>query len=125
MDILRHSYFSEAFKEAFKSDLSIDKKMKMGIGSGPDHALNFYLMDNNFHRKLNERMHWYVGISDDNNYFDMKSIGKLIKPGYEIIWKVQAMEIVPSDDLYTVLVDKRECKFSDETEKALKTLCFF
>ena len=116
MDMLRHSYFTEAFKEAFKSDLSIDKKMKMGIGSGPDHALNFYLMGNNFHRKLNDRTHWYVGISDNNNYFDMKSIGKLIKPGYQIIWKVQAMEIVPSEDLRDVPVNKRKCRFDDENE---------
>ena len=116
MDILRQSYFTDSFKEAFNSDLLMEKEMKMGTGSGPEHALNFYLMDNNFHRKLNDRTIWFMGISDQNNYIDMKSIGKLITPGYDIIWKVQAMEIVPLDGLRSVQVDKRKCRFEDEND---------
>ena len=133
LEMLKPSYFTESFKQAFESDLPIvEKEIKNGAGAGKEYALNFFLMGNNFQRKLDKgSSRFFMGISDQYDYFDMRSIIQEIKPGFHTIWKVQAMEIVPSDDLYTVLVDKRECKFSDETDgfelfsKYSQTACQF
>ena len=117
MDLLRQSYFTESFKAAFNSDLPIDTKVRMASGSGKQHGLDFYLIGNNVHRKLdNGQSQFYMGISEQNNYFDMKAVSKEIKPGHEIIVRVQATENVPSDELHDIPVAKRNCKFQDENE---------
>ena len=117
VELLKPSYFKESFVDAFSSDLPANQTVRNGTSSGPKHSLNFYLMGNNFHRRLDEEpSHFYIGISDQNDYFDMKSIGQKVKPGYETIWKVHAMEIVPSDDLHDVPIEKRKCRFQDEND---------
>ena len=70
LEMLKPSYFTESFKEAFDSDLPIvEKEIKMGAGAGKEYALNFYLMGNNFQRKLDEGpSHFFMGISDKNDY---------------------------------------------------------
>ena len=114
--MLRSSHFTESFMDAFGTDLPKEARNFTGKGSGKDYALDFYLMDNNFWRKANPRKTSFVmGLSSKFGYFDMKSFGQTIKTGYHTIWKVQAMEILPSEDLRDIAIDKRDCKFPDET----------
>ena len=60
---------------------------------------------------------FHMGLSTKNNYFDMMTTSELIKPGFHTTWKVQAMEIVPSEDLYDVPIEKRNCRFPEEASE--------
>ena len=116
-DMLQDSYFKKNFETVYKTDLSKESIIN-GTGSGQEHALNFYLMDSDFRRlsKKTKPSSFRLGLSTQTEYFDMKYISKWIKPGFHTIWKVQAMEIFPSGNLRSVPIDKRNCKFPDETE---------
>ena len=116
MDMLKPSMFTEAFEEAFKDDLPINPVIN-GSGSGVENALDFYLMDNSFRRMTDEKpSRFLLGLTTKNNYFDMKSVSQVIKPGFHTIWKVQAIEIFPSDNLRDLPILKRNCRFPDETD---------
>lgn len=117
LELLESSYFTESFEEAYKTDLPINSSTWNGTGAGSDYALNFYLLDAEFRRFQNiEPTIFKLAISDKEDYFDMKSLSQTIKPGYHTIWKVQAMEIVASNDLHRLDMEKRNCRFGDEIE---------
>ena len=46
----------------------------------------------------------------------MEGVSSSIQAGYHTIIKVQAMEIVPSQDLYSVPKEERKCRFENEHE---------
>ena len=116
--LLAPSYFKEAFLEAFKSDLNPNSTILMGTGSGTSQALDFFVLTkSNLQSKESNRM--WMGLSTHNGYFDMKSVSQPIKPGYQTTWKVQAMEIWPSQDLHDIPIDKRKCRFEDEAENLI------
>ena len=122
LDFLRPSTFTESFKEAYDQDFNQNRTEYKAEGAGEEHALNFYLMNLDFRREAqqgNKSPPFSVGISNKRDYLDMKSIGQATKPGYHTIRKVQAMEIVPSEDLHDVPINKRKCMFPDENQ-ALK-----
>ena len=118
LDFLRPSTFTESFEEAYNQDFTQNKTEYKAEGAGDEHALNFYLMNLDFRRSTesNKSPPFSVGISNKRDYLDMKSIGQATKPGYHTIRKVQAMEIVPSDDLRDVPINKRKCMFPDENQ---------
>ena len=101
----------------------------MGVKSGK--ALDFYLMGTYHRRKVEQQevnlmsdyenfdtdiSKFLVGVSNKNQYIDMNAISENFRAGYHVTWKIQAMEIVPSDDLRDVPIVKRKCKFQDEVE---------
>ena len=115
IDLMQESQFTKAFMEAYKKDLPKGKRNFYGKGSGEDYSLEFYLMDNHFWRKkTSEPSTFLMGITSESDYFDIKSSSQRIKAGYHTILKVQAMEILPSEDLHDVPIEKRECRFPDE-----------
>ena len=57
-----------------------------------------------------------VGITSNEDYFDMNAVGHTIKSGYHTIFKVQAMEISPSHSLRSIPYERRGCKFENEIE---------
>ena len=118
LDFLQPSKYTSSFKKVYATDISDNDSVYMGNGAGENHALNFYLMNLDFRRQGTEYKPppFYVGISNRKDYLDMESIGQATKPGYHTIRKVQAMEIVPSEDLHSVLINKRKCMFEDETD---------
>ena len=132
LNLLKKSYFTEVFEDTFKTDFVGKRDIVNGTGSGSDYALNFYLMDGNIlHKKNKAPTSFLMGLSTKNDYFDMKSTDQIIKPGVHTIWKVQAMEIVPSSDLHDLLVEERNCMFEDENQdlelfdKYSQTACEF
>ena len=119
-DLLIPSYFTESFKEAFKDDMSTESILHNGTGSDEDHSLSFYLLDPSF-RRFNEEYDkrpflFQLLMSTTNNYFNMNRGSRKIQPGQHYVWKVQALEDKPSEDLRSVPFSKRKCKFSDEVE---------
>ena len=133
LDLLKKSYFTEIFEETFKTDFIEIRDIVNGTGSGSDYALNFYLMDGiDILRKTSEApTSFLMSLSTKNEYFDLKSTKQIVKPGVHTIWKVQAMEIIPSLDLHYLSPDKRHCMFEDENqnlelfEKYSQTACEF
>ena len=117
--LLKPSYFKESFNEAFKEDLNTNEIIHNGTGSGEDHSLTLYLFDSSFRRLRKGYQIPYAFqmlMSSKNNYFNMKRESQRVKPGYNILWKVQALEVIPSEDLQDVPYRKRKCKFSHEVE---------
>ena len=114
-DMLSPSYFADSFDRAFSSDYSVTTSTWNGTGSGEDHSLTFYLLDSSVRKmKRSHPSFYHMGISTQTNYFDMVYTNELIKPGFHTIWKVQAMENVPSKNLHNIPIEKRNCKFHDE-----------
>ena len=108
---------NEDFQKAFNSDMSENPKIWNGSGYGLKNGLEFYLFDSSVRRialtKENPAT-FHMSLSTMDNYFDMIGTSEKIPAGYHTIWKVQAMEIVPSDALHEVPMSKRKCKFADE-----------
>ena len=124
VDIIRPSYYTEAFKEAYADDLRPNTTIHMGVDRGD--SITFYLYGN-FHRKMAMSLDmgkyvmpkataFFFSITNKLEYFGMKNVRKEIKGGYKTIWKIQAMEIEPSDDLRSLDVESRKCRFADETD---------
>ena len=127
-DMLKPSYYSQSFIEAYGEDLLPNEKLHMGIKSGK--ALDFYLMGSTYRQKYEAQTKGFmssikndidiskflVGISNKHQYIDMKDISKTILSGYHVIWEIQAMEIVPTSQLHDIPIAKRKCKFENEIE---------
>ena len=121
LDLLKESYFTNSFYEAFKDDLMPNENLHMGTKSGD--ALHFYLIGNYRHRQINIEStksdkdfptKFLFSLSSKDDYFGMKESRKIIRSGYKVTWNVQAMEIVPSDDLRDISIESRKCRFDDE-----------
>ena len=112
--MLTPSYFSHSFKEAFKSDFSKESMTYKGTGNGKEHALTFYLLNTSFRRMLQPSYSFSLKLSTTADYFDMKHANEAIKFGYHTTLKVDAMEIISSNDLRKVSIEKRKCRFPDE-----------
>ena len=129
LNMLKPSYYKESFADAFKEDLKQDeRKILNAVEAGE--ALDFYLLGRN-HRQYMEKYlrtgeehgdnrqsitNFFVALSNQFAYFGMKDIKETIKAGYHVIWKVQAMENVPSVDLHDIPIHKRNCRMPDENE---------
>ena len=124
LDILKPTYYTKSFQEVFQDDLMPNDSIHMGVDKGDD--LTFYLYGN-FQRKIalhldmgtmeiQKPTNFLFGISNMHEYFGMKSSRKLIQGGYKVTWKVQAMEIIPSEDLRSLPLTSRQCRFIDEYE---------
>ena len=117
-DILAPSYFRDSFIEAFEDDFKQEQKIERGTGSGRSQSLDFYIFkksDSIVKTEYHPKEMW-MGLSTHDGYMDMKSVSQPIKFGHHTTWKVQAMEILPSEDLKEIPVDKRNCRFEDETD---------
>ena len=124
IDLLTESYFMESFHEAFREDLLPNKTLHMGTDSGD--AINFYLMGNHRYRhtsrgqfifgKKLEPSRFLLSLSNNNEYVGMQSSRKIMPAGYKVTFSVQAMEIVPSEDLRDISIESRKCRFYDEIE---------
>ena len=108
--MMNPSYFRQSFTEAYENDLTHNWTLSLGSGAGEGNALNFYLLDKDGLLGRNGskeyQFSYFVGFSSKEEYFDMKSNGQRIKPGYHTIWKVHAMEIESSEDLRSVPIGK-------------------
>lgn len=101
--------FRDSFLTAFKSDMSdSNSTILKGSGSGSDYALEFYV----YSPKPSGMTR--IGLSTHDGYLDMKSINQAVKFGHHTTWKVSAMEIYPSENLHSVPIDKRKCRFREE-----------
>ena len=103
LDLLRSSYFTNSFQEAYAPDLPQIWNVTMGDGSGEENSLDFYLFDrDSVLGNLDEKFSFFIGLSSKNDYFGMKSIRQRVKPGNHIMVQVHATEIRSSDDLRSV-----------------------
>ena len=87
--MMNPSYFRQSFTEAYENDLTHNWTLSLGSGGSKEYQFSYF-----------------VGFSSKEEYFDMKSNGQRIKPGYHTIWKVHAMEIESSEDLRSVPIGK-------------------
>lgn len=119
-ELLKKSYYSESFLDAYNDDISNNVTLFNGTGNGMDHSLNFFLLDTSFRRVENDYepnlYSFELLLSSKDNYFNINRGSQRLNPGKHTIWKIQAMEDIPSEALQTVSFAKRKCKFSDETE---------
>ena len=124
LDILKPSYYTEAFQGAYEEDLRPNVSTHMGVDKGD--SLTFYLYGN-FHQKIamlldikklamSKPTNFFFGITNKMEYVGMKNARKVIRAGYKYTWKIQAMEIEPSDDLRSLDLESRKCRFTDENE---------
>ena len=117
--MLHQSYFKDSFKEAFKSDFIKDSIIVNGTKEGENHGLTFYLLDTSFRRLgasgIGEKA-FQLQLSSKDDYFNMFERSKVISYGKHVTWKVQALEVIPSDDLQGIPIQKRKCRFPDETD---------
>ena len=118
-EMLQPSYFKQSFDNAYKSDFTDNSTIWNGSGSGEDYSLNFYLFDNSAIRHMSKSRpkSFRMSLSTKADYFDFSSTNQIIKPGYHTIWKIQAMEIAPSNDLHELPVEKRNCMFPEEASE--------
>ena len=115
--MIKPSYFSKSFRDAFNDDLIFNRSFHMAKGSGKDYALDFYLKGDSLRKNTpNRPIRFKMGLSTNNSYLEMMSIGQGLKVGYHTTWKVQAMEIFPSEDLRSIPISRRKCRFEDEIE---------
>ena len=121
LDLLKPSFFTESFYKAFKEDLNLNDTLKYGEEAGQ--SLNFFLVMNSKiprqdHLKVKfgdqEPFKFYLTISTHNEYFGTKASSIAIKAGYRTTIYVEPMEIVGSEDLRSVPIEKRKCRFYDE-----------
>ena len=117
-NILTQSYFKDSFIKAFGDDFNQEQRIEKGLGSGRSNALDFYIFkeSDQLEEETNIPKEVWMGLSTHDGYIDMKSVSQPIRFGYHTTWKVQAMEILPSDDLKEIPIEKRHCRFEDEAE---------
>ena len=121
LEMLNPSFFTESFQKAFQEDLKLNMSVKYGEKHGK--SLNFFLVMNS---KQPVQDHWnaklaskqpstfYLDINTQDEYFQPKSSSIPIMSGYKTTISVEPMEIVGSEDLRSVEVEKRKCRFFDE-----------
>ena len=121
LDLLNPSFFTESFSKAFVEDLKMNESLKYGEEAGQ--SLNFFLVTSS---KIPRQDHlmvkfgseepskFYLTISTHNEYFGTKISSIAIKAGYKTSIYVEPMEIVGSEDLRSVPINKRKCRFYDE-----------
>ena len=64
LEILKPSYFTESFKEAFNDDLISNYTLEKGTGAGKKHSIEFMLMGNTYRRQQdNEFTRFILGLS--------------------------------------------------------------
>ena len=124
INLLRPSTYTESFYEAFKEDLNLNGTLNLGEKLGQ--SLNFFLVRNTddpdqvidtIKRKIIvDPSKFYLSISRHNEYLSLKSSSFIIKAGYLTTINVEPMEIIASDDLRSIPIRKRQCRFEDETE---------
>ena len=121
LDMLNPSFYTESFRKAYLEDLKPNQTISFGERHGQ--SLNFFLAMSSRHPRQDhngallsdqEPANFYVGISTKEEYFQMKSSGFAVKAGYKTTINVQPMEISASEDLRSVAINKRNCRFSDE-----------
>ena len=117
-NILTQSYFKDSFIKAFGDDFNQEQRIEKGLGSGRSNALDFYIFkeSDQLEEETNIPKEVWMGLSTHDGYMEMKSVSQPIRFGYHTTWKVQAMEILPSDDLKEIPIEKRHCRFEDEAE---------
>ena len=117
-DILAPSFFRDSFIKAFGDDFNQEQRIEKGIGSGRSNALDFYIFKeyNQLEEEENILKEVWMGLSTHDGYMEMKSVSQPIRFGHHTTWKVQAMEILPSEDLKEIAIEKRHCRFEDEAE---------
>ena len=124
IDLLTDSYYKESFFEAFQHDLNPNETIHKGKKSG--HSFNFYLMGNHgirisshgkgLYGKDQPPSKFMLGLSNNQEYFNLKSSSKIVQAGFKIILNVQAMEIIPSENLKSLPIESRNCRFPEETD---------
>ena len=67
LEILKPSYFTESFKEAFNDDLISNYILEYGTGAGKKHSIEFMLMGNTYRRQQdNGFTRFILGLSSGN-----------------------------------------------------------
>ena len=116
-DILTPSYFVDSFNDAFDDDLLTDDIQYKGNGSGTKHALNLVLAGNRIQRKnLKGPSEFIIGLTSDNDYFDLNAIKQNVRAGYHTTFTFQAMKIQPDSGLATIPLEKRKCRMANEVQ---------
>ena len=123
-DILKPSYFTKSFKNAYQYDLILDAMIHNGTESGD--SFNFFVLGNHRNRFTNHGLGGFgpklrptkfmVGLHNSMDYFSVKGSSKVIPAGYKITWNVQAMEIAPTDGMKGISIESRKCRLYEEND---------
>ena len=123
MDLLKPSHFTDSFFKAYQDDMIHNYSVSYGEELGQ--SLNMLLVRNTQEpeeakagqRKIiPEPSKFYMSITRHNEYINFKPSSFIVKGGYKTTIHVEPMEIIASEDLRSVPISKRQCRFEDETE---------
>ena len=124
LEMLNPSFFTKSFGNAFKDDFKPNQTLRYGERGGK--SVKFFLVVNSKsplqdHTRarfsMNEDIqpsNFYLSISTHDDYFQAKASSFAIRTGYRTTINVEPMEIVGSEDLRVVPINKRKCRFYDE-----------
>lgn len=121
LDFLHQSKFTDAFQNAFESDMGPStKNLTFGQGAGPEHELVFYIYANNLLRRTPyPTKAFYMSLTPASEYF-MQGDRIAVDIGMDSRYRIEPMEIIPTKGLKNIKVDKRHCHFTTESKGKLK-----
>ncbi len=114
--ILTSSPFKEAFSEIYATDFDGNHKTQMGSGPGSELALSFLLDNNALFRPHSKSYSFKIGIGSQQDIFQIKRTMKTASLSKKLVYDVYPMEVIASDSLRDVPIQKRNCRFPHETE---------
>ena len=106
MSMLANSSFKQIFHDVYKTDL-LELPLKNVGGAGDKFALKFMVDNSRYLRKKTDARPYKILISSKSGYFDAYSVAKEVKPGYEIIFDAQPIEVEGSVGLRDIPVEAR------------------
>ena len=121
LEMLTPSFYTESFEKAYLEDLKPNQTLAYGERNGQ--SLNFFGVRTSKKPKQNHKgallsiekpAKFFLGISTKEEYFQMKSSSFAVKAGYKTTINAYPMEIRASEELRSVSLEKRKCKFTDE-----------
>ncbi len=92
--LLEPSPFVDAIMKVYKNDLpqgTITSGLEMGVGSGSNLALEMFLDNNGLMRPDDPANNFRVGIAAADEVFEMRSVSKLVKPGFKTIFEARSL----------------------------------
>ena len=117
MQLFEQSHYMDSFLDSYAEDFVANYSIKIGEKSGK--TLKFYLTRSPKSFSLDKVKDeqpaiFQVGISSSMEFLGMKSSSIDVKAGYKTTIYVEPMEIVASEDLRSIQIEKRQCHFNEE-----------
>ena len=123
VQLLQTSPYSHHLRLALNQVPGDKVAVQKGTGSGKFLGLDFYLDTHWFTKTLHSqffpRKTFLLAIGHSNNTFDMRNSGSVMRLGYHTQIEVTALFVQATENLRELTVERRHCRFQDETDGVL------